>query len=133
MWRILTVLLILMVTGCAVELTFGQSPPNSPPAPGYEIVTCGWALDQEAVDCFEQALEGSRGAEIFMEYKTVEGDPIYLVVRSTESGTVDVYIDASHDAFAGERFEVQTCDGDGFEIEDGLFTASHCGPFRVGW
>jgi len=126
----------LLIAGCGGrQVDVSPAPPNLPDLPEYEVEVCGWATDQAAIECFNHAIEEGRGAEIFSQPVTVEGDPIYQIARATLGGDVEIYTDYSKDSYGagGEEFSVQTCDGDEFGFVQGFFSTGSCGPVSFSW
>ena len=89
---------------------------------------CGWAEDQAAISCFEDAQGAGRGAEIFFRYGTIEGDTIIAIARLSLDGEIVLYSDHSDDACAGPQpFRSQTCAGEEFVVIDGEIPWESCG------
>lgn len=87
----------------------GDSPPNLPAWPDHEVEVCGW-INEGSVVCFEQARSDGRGAELWTVWNTIEGDPVYLIHRSTPDGRIIVFYDSSADQFgSGSGFTSQAC------------------------
>lgn len=132
----LAVLLLLLVTGCGRSVEGG--PPDLPDLPDYDLQVCGWLNEPGALECFEDARVAGEGAELFVEIGTVEGDPVYEIVRTTPAGDLEVYIDTSADRFAGdyESHTVQICDGIQYhDASDGEIIPEivGCSPSQDGW
>ncbi len=115
-------LLSLIVLGAAVGVVFylmndvktrpasADSPPHLPAFPEYEVEVCGWLNEEGAIDCFEQARSEGRGAEMWELWNTIEGDPVYLIHRSTPEGSIVVLFDSSADQWgSGSGFYSETC------------------------
>ena len=69
------------------------------------------SLNEAARRCFLDRY-GSRLPAVFAMMQTsVEGDPIVTIYRSTTEGHVEVFVDATRDAFGSGKWEHQTCGG----------------------
>jgi hypothetical protein len=69
------------------------------------------SLNEAARRCFLDRY-GSRLPAVFvMEQTSVEGDPIVTIYRSTPEGRVEIFVDATRDAFGSGKWEHQTCGG----------------------
>lgn len=91
------------------SVDMADAPPNVPALTGFDVEVCGWMDDPAAMDCFKEAVDAGRGAELFSRNTTVEGDPIYSILRSDPDGGVVEFIDSSQDQFAVVDFYHWIC------------------------
>jgi hypothetical protein len=108
--------LLCGLTGCA-----GTGPPTAfeerPP-----LMSCGTVTVAHAepagpeVDCFAEAIEDGRAAELVVRGTTIEGDPVVDYYR-TVPGTpgIEVFHDATQDAFGSGTWEHYRCLGGGVD------------------
>ena len=61
--------------------------------------------EQAGYDCLESARDAGEGAELQVDQVTVEGDPVTSWYRVTPEGRLEVYTDATADAFGSGRWE----------------------------
>lgn len=69
----------------------------------------GGQIDDEARRCFIDAHLAVAPAIFLTLASTTEGDPIVEVYRTLADGTVEVFTDATRDAFGSGRWESQSC------------------------
>ena len=124
-------------TGC------GILPPPTPdwvtgrtelPSCGAEEVTADRLPNRAARECVLDAWRESRAAELITERPTVEGDPVTTIVRVLPDGSVELFVDATHDRFGSGEWERLTCQGlrpvrpgDGLD-DSWVFVEEGCGP-----
>ena len=70
----------------------------------------GLDLNVEARTCLLTAFQNGEGAELISTSTTEEGDPITTYYRVHENGTVELFVDATQDAFGSQRWERYRCD-----------------------
>lgn len=64
---------------------------------------------ESQVACLRTALQSGSGGELRLTFFTIEGDPIVQYVRVAPGGEVEVFEDATQDAFGDGRWHHRTC------------------------
>jgi hypothetical protein len=99
------------------------------PSCGVEWLTTEGGMDAEARRCLLSAWTEGEDAELVTHLTTVEGEPLTRYLRAHANGTIDVFVDATRDAFGSGRWERLRCDalapatGDDDEL---VFTEEGC-------
>lgn len=70
-----------------------------------------FALDDASLDCFDERVAEGLPVEVIVVGFTVEGDAIVSIVRRTEEGRVEVYMDTTRDAFGDQGWLRFECNG----------------------
>ncbi len=65
--------------------------------------------EQTGYDCLEKARDTGEGAELQVDQLTTEGDPVSSWYRVTPEGRLEVYADATADAFGSGRWDYASC------------------------
>jgi hypothetical protein len=100
----------------------GALQPPQPPQPDWvanrpPLESCGRehvnveaaGFDARPRQCVLAAFETGRGAELTSTMTTVEGDPITRILRVHETGPIEVFVDATRDAFGSGEWERLEC------------------------
>lgn len=66
-------------------------------------------VSPEQGDCMREALKTGKGAELSISYPTVEGDEIRDHFRLTPKGKLELYSDATDDAYSDQKWEFTEC------------------------
>jgi hypothetical protein len=80
------------------------------PACGEEVVAQGGEFDVAARTCLLQAFDAGRGAEVITTQTSVEGDPITRYIRVHDNGTIELFVDATRDAYGSGEWERLRCE-----------------------
>jgi hypothetical protein len=85
---------------------------NRQPLPpcGEEDVGMGEDFDPGARRCLLDAFESGTAGELISTQTTVEGDPITRYVRVHDNGTIELFVDATRDAYGSQSWERLICD-----------------------
>jgi hypothetical protein len=82
---------------------------------------------------FHGSFDEGVGAEAFLELATMEGEPIYQILRAVPNGTIEIYTDASDNTTAADAaYSLVICDADGFNLDGGVIATGDCGPLMIG-
>ncbi len=101
-----------LTTGCGL-LSF--VPPdwvtNRDPLPlcGEEDIGHGDGFDPAARACLLEAFQDGRSAELISTQTSIEGDLITRYLRVHESGTIELFVDATRDRFGSGQWERLEC------------------------
>jgi len=83
------------------------------PSCGSVVLSQGEVLESDAMAelaCLRRGLESGSGAELKVQYPTVEGDPIRAYYRVTPAGTTELYEDSTEDAWGSREWSFSECD-----------------------
>jgi hypothetical protein len=106
---------VVLVAGLAWFLFWLITAPPSSFRNRAELPSCGriaagpGPVTGDPVACFDAALRAGEGAELVVETRTTEGDPIVTYYRALPSGGVEVFIDATEDAYGSGDWTHQAC------------------------
>ena len=135
----LGVLLIVVAIGSAcIPVAIGQPEwaANRRPLPpcGVERLSRDGGVDRDARRCLLAAWEAGEEAELISARTTVEGDLVTRYLRVHGNGTIEVFVDATQDAYGSGQWERHRCEalvpatpGD----ESDVFTEEGCEPLPV--
>lgn len=76
---------------------------------GGQELTAEGSLDEEARRCFLDRHLSAQPAVFVEESPTTEGDPIVTVWRTSDDGTMEVYVDSTRDAYGSGQWSRQPC------------------------
>ncbi len=143
------------VAATAVALGLASCAALQPPQPDWvanrtPLESCGRedvdvaaaGFDEPARHCILAAFRDGRGAELSSTLTTIEGDPITRIVRVHETGLIEVFVDATRDAFGSGEWERLECtrlipvdeynDRMGSNVPSGLvFVEDGCAPVET--
>jgi hypothetical protein len=68
------------------------------------------AFNADARRCLLAAHEAGTGAELISTMTSVEGDPITRWIRVHENGTIELFVDATQDAYGSGEWERYRCE-----------------------
>jgi hypothetical protein len=107
--------LTILVAGCGVLAPASQPDWITNRLPltlcGVEDVAQGGeGMNIDARRCLLAAYQAGDGAELISTQPTIEGDPITRYIRVHENGTVELFVDATQDAFGSGRWERYRCE-----------------------
>ncbi len=75
-----------------------------------DVMPRGEGTDQDARDCFVDAVKAGERAELITTFRTVEGDPVTWVLRAVAAGRIQVFRDNTRDRFGGRQgWLVEVC------------------------
>jgi hypothetical protein len=104
-------LAIVLVAGCGL---LPSDPPDwvtdRPGLPACGVEEAGHGeFDIAKRTCLLDAFEAGRGAELISTLVTIEGDPITQYIRVHPDATVEIFVDATRDAFGSGTWERLIC------------------------
>jgi hypothetical protein len=104
------------VTGCSL---FGGDPVRHDWENRSSLQSCGEVdlklgerLKQEAkseLSCLRAARDSDEGAELKVQFRTIEGDPVTYYYRVIPGGTTELYVDSTKDPNSGEEWGYSAC------------------------
>jgi hypothetical protein len=99
------------------------------PSCGTEITPPGGPGPAEttARKCLLEALQSGESAELQRDYKTEKGEPVSELIRVLPDGSVEVFVDATHDSYGSGAWEHRVCDGLVAAEGTKVFELSRCG------
>jgi hypothetical protein len=128
--RALAVLVaVLALAGCGSEDDADAEAPSSEPGVedcgSYESLNEPVTAEQREMNrCLLDAVAGARPAKLVVTLATVEGDPITHYYTVSETGEIDVLVDATEDKFGDGKWRSSTCRV--LSEEDGRLSTEGC-------
>ena len=107
---------------------------------GVEDVTAnGLGVNVDARRCLLTAFQSGAGAELISTRATEEGDPVTSYYRVHENGTIELFVDATHDRFGARTWGRYSCGtlvsademNPNLANEDRVFIEVDCVPLPV--
>jgi hypothetical protein len=77
---------------------------------GAEDVGQEGDMNVQARQCLLAAYQAGAGAELISTQVSIEGDPITRFIRVHENGTVELFVDATRDAYGSGEWERYRCE-----------------------